>query len=128
MMIPIRKLIVSPCQRFVQVAKVARIRTSGGQFVRNLGTAYLVTANRGQDSVGRMRHVTVVTLAPTRTCSMMCVRDHLRVCEKSLVTLRARPIVNSVPGELIVRIALVQGVAGQARELPPAIARRLDQP
>ena len=126
MPVPARKLIAGPRQRFVQVAEVASIGPSGGKLIGHPGTAHLMAANRRQDTVCRMRHVTIITLASVRSGLVMSVSGYFGFRAEPFVTLRASPIVRAVRDELIVRLTVVWRVTRQAGELAAAVTGRLD--
>ena len=108
MAVPARKLIAGPRQRFVQVAEVASIGPPRGKLIGYPWTAHLMAANRRQDTVCRVRHMTIVTLASARFGSVVSVSGYFGFRAEPFVTLRASPIVCAVSGELIVGLAAVQ--------------------
>lgn len=107
-MIPTRELISRPRERFVQVAEVAGIRPSSRELVGGFGTADLMAANRFQHAIARVRHMTIVALAPAGSGLVMRMCGCFSLRAELFVTLRASSIVRAVSGELIVRLAAVQ--------------------
>ena len=126
MAVPARKLIAGPRQRFVQVAEVASIGPPRGKLIGYPGTAHLMAANRRQDTVCRVGHMTIVTLASVRFGLVVSVSGYFGFRAEPFVTLRASPIVRAVRGELIVRFTVVGRVTRQAGELAAPVAWRLD--
>ena len=96
------------------MAEVAGIGTPGGKFICRSGTAHLVTPNRGQNAVRRMRHVAVMTFGAAGLRARVRMRDYCGGVSKTFMALRACLVVGAVPGELIVWVAIVQGMAGKA--------------
>jgi hypothetical protein len=70
-----------------------------------------------------MRHVTIVTFRAAGTRAVMRVTENLRLLTKAFVTLQASPIVRAVAGKLIVRVAVVERMAGKTGELTTTVAR-----
>src|SRR5947207_7616137 len=127
MAVPTAELMGGPRERFVQMAEVAGIRPSGCEFVCDPGTAHLVAANRLQDAVSGMGHVTVVALTPAGRGQVMCVADNLRFLAESLVTLSAGSVAGPIPGQLTVGVAFMQRVTGETGKPATAVAGRFDQ-
>ncbi len=95
---PNRQMIGSPCQGSIEMAEIACVGASGRQLVADIRAANLGTANGGQNAVGGMRHVAIVTLAPGGSDSMVRMRRDGRRLAKSLVTLRAGAVIRAVAG------------------------------
>ena len=83
-------------------------------------------ASKGfEQSVGRMRHVAIVTLAAAGIWRM--VRVGLKPVTVGIMTLKTRFIRFHVRAELVVRSALVHRMTGKTRELAPLITGRFNQ-
>src|SRR5438132_13610453 len=108
------------------MAKIATVGTAGRQGCLDLGAGDLVAANPFEQSVGRVRHMAVITKTSGRFGRVMGVRFH--VAAKFLVALKARLVAFLAPTELMVRIALVHRMARETGEIALLKTGRLDQP
>ena len=116
------------------MAQVAGVGATGLKRRGHVWRVDLMAANRLQQSVCRMRHVTVVALATGRTRRMVCVL--FETVTKRFVALEACLVATGFGFELIVGPFLdgtrafgrhVHSVAREARQLTALIAGRLGQ-
>ena len=98
--VPLIERISGPRERAIEMTEIAGVRTAGAETRLNRRAADLMTANRLQQAVRRVRHVAVVAGAAVRVRAMMRMRCRLGM------TLHARFAVIDlarVHAELIIR-------------------------
>ena len=98
-----------PVECLVEVTQVAGVGTTGLEGGRHVGRLDRVTADRFEQPVRCVRHVAVVTVAAGGIGGVASVRGD--IVGHFLVALQASLIAAHAVGELVVRIALVHGVA-----------------
>ena len=97
----------------VEVTEVAGVGLSGVPDRQHLGRLDPVNPDRGEQCVGRVGHVAVVATAAGRASAVMGVLGQPLAGELG-VTLQAGPVASHLDRQLVVGVAVVHRVAGQA--------------
>src|SRR5688500_3342371 len=118
-------MLLRPAEALVEMALVAGVGPPGLDAGRHRGVGNLVAADGLQQPVGRVRHVAVVAAAPRAVGGVVRVLGY--AIAEVAVALQAGPVAEHARRELIIRIAVVHRMAGEATELAALITGRLDQ-
>lgn len=115
MLIPIGEVLGGPREGFVEVTEVAGVGASGLDGGEGAGAIDLVASDGFEQTVGGVGHVAIVTEAAAGAWGVAGMAGE--VIADGLMALEAGEIAVHGGSELIIWIAVVHGVAGEAGEL-----------